>query len=333
MPKNTVGSTAPMRVLVTGGAGFLGSHLCERLVNDGHHVVCVDNLSTGITSNVEHLHETGRFTFQQHDITESFTVAGPVDCVFHLASPASPDDYSSRPKETLRVGSVGTFTALEIASEKAARFVYTSSSEVYGDPKIHPQEESYWGNVNPIGPRSMYDEAKRFGEALATCYRTHDAVNTGIVRLFNTYGPRMRANDGRMVPNFIHQSLAGKPITIYGSGRQTRSLCFVDDTVEALTRMAAVDHPGPVNIGNPIESTVLATAELIREICGSRSPISSLPSLVDDPQLRRPDIRLARDVLGWTPSVGPRDGLTRTVEWFSGRSLTPSPVGTGCATA
>ncbi|UNS95081.1 SDR family oxidoreductase [Streptomyces tubbatahanensis] len=304
------------KVVVTGGAGFLGSHLCERLLREGDSVVCVDNFSTGNPDNVAHLLTNDRFRLLKWDICDGIDIEGPVDAIVHLASPASPMNYLRLPVETLRVGSAGTLAVLKLARNTNARIVYASSSEVYGDPLAHPQDEKYWGNVNPLGPRSVYDESKRFGEAAVAAYRREHGVDTCIVRLFNTYGPRMQPDDGRMVPNFVLQALAGKPLTIYGSGRQTRSLCYVSDTVAALLRALRSDHPGPLNLGNPTELTVLRVAELIRDLAGSSSELAFLPAMEDDPRLRRPDISLAREVLGWEPEVGLREGLTEVIASF-----------------
>ena len=304
------------RMVVTGGAGFLGSHLCERLLGDGHAVLCVDSFLTGVPDNVGHLLGDDGFVLRRMDVSEPIHVDGPVDAVFHLASPASPVDYLRLPIHTLRAGSLGTLNALELAAEKHARFLLASTSETYGDPQVHPQPETYWGNVNPVGPRSVYDEAKRFAEASTAAYRRSMGVNTGIVRIFNTYGPRMRPDDGRAIPTFIDQALAGRPLTVAGDGSQTRSLCYVDDLIDGLVRMLDADHPGPVNIGNPHELTVLELAETVRELTGSRSEICYVPRPVDDPVLRRPDITVARTALGWVPEVGLTDGLLRTIAWF-----------------
>ena len=294
----------------------MGSHLAERLVDSGYDVLCLDNLLTGTVANLVSLADDPRFELVDSDVSQGLRVPGPVDAVLHLASPASPVDYLRFPVETLQVGSAGTLHALELARRKQARFLLASTSETYGDPQVHPQPESYWGNVNPVGPRAVYDEAKRFAEAATSAYRTSHGVRTGIVRIFNTYGPRMRPYDGRMVPTFIDQALRGEPLTVTGSGRQTRSVCYVDDTVDGLVRMLHSEHAGPVNIGNPVELTVLAVAELIRGLTGSRSPVTFVPRPQDDPELRRPDIGLARSALGWEPRVGIEDGLSRTIAWF-----------------
>jgi dTDP-glucose 4,6-dehydratase len=307
------------RVLVTGGAGFLGTHLCDRLLGTGAQVVCVDDLSTSSAANVADLQTWGGLEFVEHDVTEASTdprLQGPFDAVFHLASPASPPDYLRLPVETLRVGSQGTAVALDIAERCDARFILASTSEVYGDPLAHPQSEDYWGNVNPIGPRSVYDEAKRFAEALVFAHHRTRAADVAVARIFNTYGPRMRADDGRMVPNFCLQALRGEPITVAGSGLQTRSVCHVDDTVGGLIALAASDVAGPVNIGNPTELTVLRVAEMIRDLAHSTSAIRHIPAAQDDPQRRCPDITRARELLGWEPKVDAEDGLAETVEWF-----------------
>jgi dTDP-glucose 4,6-dehydratase len=305
------------RVAITGGAGFLGSHLCERLLVDGAEVVCVDNFVTGRPENVKHLLDNPRFTLLDRDVTEYLQVPGPLDAVMHFASPASPVDYYRLPVETLKVGSTGTHNALGLARARGARFLLASTSEAYGDPKVHPQPESYWGNVNPVGPRSMYDEAKRYAEALTMAYRNARGVDTGIVRIFNTYGPRMRADDGRAIPTFIAQALRGEGITVAGDGSQTRSCCYVDDLVDGILRLLWSDLPGPVNIGNPHEMSILDTARLVRDLCGSDAPIRFIPRPVDDPTVRQPDIALARERLGWEPKVDVRDGLARTIAWFA----------------
>lgn len=304
------------RVVVTGGAGFLGSHLCERMLDDGCRVVCVDNYLTGTPANVEHLRARPGFELAERDVTEGIDVGGPVSAVLHFASPASPVDYLQLPIDTLKVGSIGTLRALDLARSSGARFLLASTSEVYGDPLTHPQPESYWGNVNPVGPRGVYDEAKRFAEAMTTAYRTAHGVDTAIVRIFNTFGPRMRPNDGRAIPTFARQALRGEPLTITGDGSQTRSVCFVDDLVEGLLRLLHSGYPGPMNIGNPHELSVLDLAGWIRELAGSSSPLRFVPRPEDDPRVRRPDISLARDVLGWEPKVPVEKGLRRTLEWF-----------------
>jgi dTDP-glucose 4,6-dehydratase len=304
-------------VVVTGGCGFVGSHLCDLLLDSGVEVVCVDNFLTGTEDNVVHRQPDDRFELMVHDVTDPIPIPGEVDLVLHLASPASPQDYLRLPVQTLQAGSLGTFSALELAREKKARFVLASTSEVYGDPLEHPQRESYWGNVNPVGPRSVYDEAKRFAEAATTAYRTEHGVDTAIVRIFNTFGPRMRAQDGRAVPTFIRQALAGEPLTVTGDGSQTRSLCYVDDTVRGILAVAAGSYPGPVNLGNPAEITVLELAHLVRELTGSTAPVEFVDRPVDDPERRRPDIALAWEQFGWKPETDPRKGLSTTIDWFT----------------
>jgi dTDP-glucose 4,6-dehydratase len=305
-----------LRAVVTGGAGFLGSHLCARLLRDGWEVLCLDNFVTGDPANVAHLAETGPFRLVRADVTEYVHVSGPVDLVLHFASPASPVDYLRLPIHTMKVGAVGTLHTLGLAREKGARYVLASTSETYGDPQIHPQPESYWGHVNPVGPRGVYDEAKRFAEALTMAYRRTHSVDTGIVRIFNTYGPRMRPDDGRAIPTFIRQALAGEPLTVAGDGSQTRSVCYVDDLVEGILRLAGSRLTGPVNIGNPGELTVLTLAERIRDAVGSRSPIEFIERPEDDPSVRQPDITLARTELGWEPVVPLDDGLKPTIAWI-----------------
>ena len=308
-----------MRVVVTGGAGFLGSHLCDAIMARGDSAVCVDNLATGRPDNVAHLIGQPGFTFMEADVSSALDVAGPVDAVAHLASPASPPDYLRLPLETLAVGSHGTENALRLAHRHGARFVLASTSEVYGDPAVHPQTEDYWGNVNPVGPRSVYDEAKRFGEALTRAYRETHGVNAGIIRIFNTYGPRMSARDGRIVTNFITQALNGDPLTIYGDGSQTRSFCYVDDLIRGIMGMIDCAESGPVNLGNPEEFTVADFARLVLRVTGSDSPVEHLPLPVDDPTRRCPAIARASQVLGWQPQIGVEDGVRRTVEWFRSR--------------
>jgi dTDP-glucose 4,6-dehydratase len=309
------------RAIVTGGAGFLGSHLCERLLDEGYDVVCLDDFSTGSAANCAHLVERDGFRLVRTDVSEYIHVGGPVDVVLHFASPASPVDYLELPIHTLKVGSIGTMHALGLAREKGARFLLASTSECYGEPLVHPQPESYWGNVNPVGPRSVYDEAKRFGEAVTTAYRTHYGVDTAIVRIFNTYGPRMRPFDGRAIPTFIRQALAGQPITVAGDGHQTRSVCYVDDLVEGIVRLLHSDLAGPVNIGSQDELTVLELAEVVRDLVGSRSPIEFVPRPQDDPTVRRPDLTVARRELGWEPAVRLTAGLDRTIDWFRSADL------------
>ncbi|MBA3888890.1 MAG: SDR family oxidoreductase [Gemmatimonadaceae bacterium] len=307
-----------MRVLITGAAGFLGSHLCDRFLADGHDVVGLDNYVTGNAANLAHLSGNRAFSFIEHDISEPLAVDGPLEGVLHFASPASPVDYLELPIETLKVGAHGTLNSLEAARSNGARFFMASTSEVYGDPHEHPQRETYWGHVNPVGPRSVYDEAKRFAEAMTMAYHTHHGVDTRIVRIFNTYGPRMRPNDGRVVTNFIVQALTGAPITVYGDGTQTRSFCYVDDEVEGLYRLFMKGDANPTNIGNPVEYTVGQLAELVRELTGSDAPVEYRPLPTDDPKQRRPDITRAREMLGWEPKVHVREGLARTIEYFRG---------------
>ena len=304
------------RAVITGGAGFLGSHLCERMLAEGHQVVCVDNLVTGRTENIAHLMDRGDFTFVRHDVSRSFEIDGPVDYVLHFASPASPIDYLELPIQTLKVGSLGTHNTLGLAKAKRARYLLASTSEVYGDPLVHPQNESYWGNVNPVGPRGVYDEAKRFAEAMAMAYHRTHGLEVRIVRIFNTYGPRMRLRDGRVVPAFIQQALTGEPMTVFGRGKQTRSFCYVDDLVEGIYRLLQSDLTEPCNIGNPHEMTILEFAETIRDAVGSKSEIQFKPLPVDDPQTRQPDITRARTRLGWEPKVPLAQGLESTIRYF-----------------
>jgi dTDP-glucose 4,6-dehydratase len=311
------------RVVITGGAGFLGSHLCDHLVAQGVEVVVLDNLVTGSLDNLAHLTGNPAFSFQRQDVTEYLEVEGPVDAVLHFASPASPIDYALLPIQTMKVGTLGTHRALGLAMAKGARFLLASTSEVYGDPEVHPQPETYWGHVNPVGPRSIYDEAKRAAEAFTMAYHNHHGLETRIVRIFNTYGPRMRRRDGRAVPAFLSQALAGEPLTVFGDGSQTRSLCYVDDLVDGVARLLASDHPLPVNIGNPDEITMLELARTVRDLCGSRSEIVFEPLPVDDPRRRRPDIGLARSLLGWEPRVPLEEGLTRTIAWWRAGDLGP----------
>jgi len=299
--------------LVTGGAGFLGSHLCEELLRRGHRVICIDNLETGSLANIEHIRDDA-FVHRNLDIIEPYFVDEPIDFVYHLASPASPIDYLRLPLATLKVGSYGTHHTLGLAKLHRARFLIASTSEVYGDPQVHPQPETYWGHVNPIGPRGVYDEAKRYAEALTMAYHRQQGVDTAIVRIFNTYGPRMRPHDGRAIPTFLRQALQDRPITVFGDGSQTRSFCYVEDEIRGLIALAESGYHTPVNIGNPDEFTLLELAKTVIEVTGSRSEIvyEALPT--DDPQVRQPDITLAREILGWEPSISLREGLTRTIE-------------------
>lgn len=316
-----------MRILVTGGAGFLGSHLCDHLLAQGHSVLCMDNLITGNIANIAHLAGHERFFFVKHDVTNYIFVEGPLDAVLHFASPASPIDYLELPIQTLKVGALGTHKALGLAKDKGARFLLASTSEVYGDPLVHPQPEEYWGNVNPIGPRGVYDEAKRFAEAITMAYHRSHGVDTRIVRIFNTYGPRMRLNDGRVVPNFIAQALRGEPLTVYGDGSQTRSFCYVSDLIDGIYRLLNSEVHEPVNIGNPHEMTVLEFARKIIALTGSQSAITFVQPedsrVRDDPKVRQPDITRARTMLGWEPQVTVDEGLQRTIEWFRNR-ITPT---------
>jgi dTDP-glucose 4,6-dehydratase len=304
-----------MRVLVTGGAGFIGSHLCEFLLGRDCEVVCLDNLLTGNTDNIDHL-RSSRFTFIKHDVTNYIYVAGPLDHVLHFASPASPVDYQQLPIPTLKVGALGTHKALGLAKDKGAKFLLASTSEVYGDPLIHPQREDYWGNVNPVGPRGVYDEAKRFAEAMTMAYHRYHGLDTRIVRIFNTFGPRMRMNDGRAIPNFLRQALTGEPLTIYGDGSQTRSFCYVSDLVEGIWRLMQAPVHDPVNLGNPYEMTLLDLAKRILRLTGSQSRLVFQPLPTDDPRVRQPDITRARTLLGWEPRVDVDEGLGKTIEWF-----------------
>ena len=324
------------RTVVLGGAGFLGSHLCDHLLDRGEEVVCVDDFSTGRRANLVHLEAHPAFTLIEADISVAIPVEGPASGVFHLASPASPPDYLARPLETMAVGSEGTRRGLEFAHQRGARFLMASTSEIYGDPTVHPQPEEYWGNVNPVGPRSVYDEAKRFAEALCMAHHRAMGTDVGIARIFNTYGPRLRPDDGRVVSNFLLQAMRGEPLTVYGDGNQTRSLCFVDDQIRGLVALFDADLTGPVNIGNPDEYTVLQLATTIVELLGSRSPIIHRPRPVDDPLRRRPDISLARTALAWEPTTLLRDGLTQTAAYLAEdagvtppRSIAGNPPGRG----
>ncbi|MBI4026129.1 MAG: SDR family oxidoreductase [Verrucomicrobia bacterium] len=309
----------PTISIVTGGAGFLGSHLCDRLLAEGHSVVAMDNLITGNMNNLAHLAGQERFRFIKQDVTEYLFYPGHIDYVFHFASPASPIDYLKLPIPTLKVGALGTHKALGLARSKNACFVLASTSEIYGDPLVHPQNEDYWGNVNPIGPRGVYDEAKRFAEAMTFAYRQFHGMNAKIVRIFNTYGPRMRLQDGRVVPAFIGQALRGEPLTVFGAGTQTRSFCYVSDLIEGIYRLAISNESGPMNIGNPVELTVKQFAETILRITGSRSQIVHNPLPVDDPKQRRPDINRARTRLGWEPKIPLEAGLEKTIRYFRDR--------------
>ncbi len=309
-------SEQKQRTVVTGGAGFLGSHLCERLLSEGHEVICLDNLLTGTTDNIAHLIGNENFRFYKFDVTNYIYIEGEVDNILHFASPASPIDYLEHPIHTLKVGSLGTHKALGLALEKRARFLLASTSEVYGDPLVHPQKEDYWGNVNPVGPRGVYDEAKRFAEAITMAYHRAHGLDTKIVRIFNTYGPRMRVKDGRALPNFISQAIGGEDVTVYGDGSQTRSFCFVSDLVEGIYRLLVSELHEPVNIGNPNEVTIGEVAEEIIRLVGSKSKVIRRPLPVDDPKVRRPDMSRAREKLGWEPRVGREEGLKKTIEYF-----------------
>ena len=304
------------RALITGGAGFLGSHLCDLFLARGHEVICVDNFLTGSPENIKHLFGRDGFTFIKHDVTTYIYVEGPVDYVLHFASPASPIDYLEKPIQTLKVGSLGTHKTLGLAKDKKARYLIASTSEVYGDPLVHPQKEDYWGNVNPVGPRGVYDEAKRFAEAMTMAYHRYHGVETRIVRIFNTYGERMRLNDGRVVPAFISQALRNEPLTVFGDGSQTRSFCYVSDLVDGIYRLLMSNEVNPTNIGNPAEMTVLQFAETIKRLVGTTAPIDFRPLPVDDPKIRRPDITKARTILDWEPRVPLEEGLQRTIEYF-----------------
>jgi len=312
-----------MRILITGGAGFIGSHLCDYLLGQGHEVIAMDNLSTGSTDNIAHLVGRERFQFIKHNVTDYIYVDGPLDAVLHLASLPSPVDYLHYPIQTLKVGALGTHKALGLAKAKGARFLLASTSEVYGDPQVHPQPEDYWGNVNPVGPRGVYDESKRFAEALAMAYHRYHGLETRIARIFNTYGPRMRLDDGRVVPNFIRQAILGEPVTVYDDGSRTRSFCYVSDLVEGMVNLLMSAEVYPVNLGNPREMTILEFARKVLEVTGSQSEIVFVhprdERTKDDPMVRQPDISKARQVLGWEPVVSLEEGLARTVDWFRKR--------------
>lgn len=305
-----------MRTLITGGGGFIGSHLCERFLAEGHEVICVDNFITGSLGNLDTYRDHPKFTFVGHDISNPLKLKGPIDNILHFASPASPVDYLNYPIQTLKVGSLGTHVTLGIAKSKGARYLMASTSEVYGDPLVHPQTEDYWGNVNPIGYRGCYDEAKRFSEAIVMAYHRAHNVNTHIVRIFNTYGERMRLDDGRVLPNFMGQALRGEPLTVYGDGSQTRSFCYVSDLVEGIFRLLFTDFHEPVNLGNPAEITILQFAEEVRKLSGANTPIVFKPLPQDDPKVRKPDISRARKLLGWEPKIGREEGLKRTMDYF-----------------
>jgi dTDP-glucose 4,6-dehydratase len=322
-------STKKPRALVTGGAGFLGSHLCERLLAEGYSVVCMDNLRTGSLENVASFQGDAHFDYIDHDVTSYIHLSGELDEIYHFASPASPADFERIPIPILKVGALGTLNSLGLALKKGARFMLASSSEVYGDPLVHPQSEQYWGNVNPIGVRGVYDEAKRYAESITFAYKRHHKVDTRILRIFNTYGPRMRADDGRMIPNFISQALSGRPLSVYGDGTQTRSVQYVDDLIEGSFRLMRSSEARPVNIGNPTEYTVVEIAELIIELSGGEGGIIYEPLPEDDPRRRCPEIKRARETLGWEPRISAREGLRKTLEWFAGSSNRPeaSPAG------
>ncbi len=302
--------------VITGGAGFIGSHLCERLMQEGYKVICVDNLITGKMQNIRHLLDSKDFTFIKHNITTYLEIKGRVDCVLHFASPASPVDYLKYPIQTLKVGSLGTHNALGLAKVKKSRFLLASTSEVYGDPLVNPQPEEYWGNVNPIGPRGVYDEAKRFAEAITMAYRRVHKIDAKIVRIFNTYGIRMREEDGRAIPNFVGQALANRPITIYGKGSQTRSFCYISDLIDGIYRLLNSTQCGPINIGNPDETSIRKLAGIIIRLCGSKSKIAYKGLPIDDPKVRRPNIHKARSLLRWNPKVSLEEGLVNTIDWF-----------------
>lgn len=308
-----------MNIVVTGGAGFLGSHLCERFLRENHDVICVDNLLTGDRKNIEPFLSNRRFRFLEHDVSKPIDLSEPVDWILHFASPASPADYARMPIQTLKVGALGTHNSLGLAKSRGSKFLLASTSEVYGDPLISPQTESYWGNVNPIGPRGVYDEAKRFAEAITMAYHRVHGLDTRIVRIFNTYGPRMKLSDGRLIPNMLVQYLRNEPLTVFGDGKQTRSFCYVDDLVEGITRLMKSDRHDPTNIGNPEERTILDFVAVLEDITGKKLPVAHKPLPKDDPKVRCPDIAVARSVLGWSPSVSLKDGLRRTLEDFRAR--------------
>jgi len=308
MPKKTA--------VVTGGAGFIGSHLCDRLIAEGYKVICIDNFITGNPDNIRHLLTDGNFSFIKHNVTKYIRIAGKIDFILHFASPASPVDYLKFPIPTLKAGSLGTHNALGLAKEKKAKFMLASTSEVYGDPLVHPQKETYWGNVNPIGVRGCYDESKRFAEAITMAYRRMHKVDTRIIRIFNTYGPRMRINDGRVVPNFLYQALNNKPLTVYGKGSQTRSFCYVDDLIEGIFRLMNIASAEPLNLGNPKEFTILRFARLVIKLTGAKSKIIFKPLPQDDPRQRRPDITRAKKLLNWRPGIELEEGLRLTIEWL-----------------
>jgi len=312
------------RVLITGGAGFLGSHLCDRFIKEGYHVIAMDNLITGNIENIEHLFKLPQFEFYHHDVSKFVHVPGELDYILHFASPASPIDYLKIPIQTLKVGSLGTHNLLGLAKAKGARMLIASTSEVYGDPLVHPQQEDYWGNVNPVGPRGCYDEAKRFQEAMTMAYHMHHGLETRIVRIFNTYGPRMRLDDGRVLPAFLSQALRGEPLSIFGDGSQTRSFCYVDDLVEGIYRLLLSDYPMPVNVGNPSEITIKEFAEEICKLTGVELKVEYQPLPKDDPQKRQPDITKAKEILGWEPQVDRAEGLKRTLEYFKEKVQLPA---------
>ncbi|OPX18503.1 hypothetical protein BXT86_00915 [candidate division WOR-3 bacterium 4484_100] len=305
-----------MKVLISGGAGFIGSHLVDRFLNDGAEVIVVDNLITGEEGNIAHNFKKSGFEFIKEDVCEPLKIKGGIDLILHLASPASPFDYLKYPIETMRTASLGTYNMLEMAREKGARFLLASTSEVYGDPEVHPQSEEYWGNVNPVGPRSVYDEGKRFAEALTISYFRKYQLQTIIIRIFNTYGPRMRPGDGRVIPTFINQALKNEPISIFGTGEQTRSFCYIDDMVEGIIRASQVDYHEPINLGNPKEYTILQLAEIVKQLCNSTSSYRYLPLPENDPKKRRPDISRARGLLKWEPKIGLEQGLSNVIDWF-----------------